>query len=310
MAREWLIATIESAYGTIKSSPTVNTEYIPVRLSEDNSFTMRKVPIRQTIRTADTRNRRAFTLSKRTQYEGQLKCLAYVAHMPLICQWATSMINSGQSSPWTTTERPNDLASCTIDHAIEDPSAGTVTKTRYTGVKVASMEAVWDNQTDYGKVTLNLVGKTSTTHTQTEPADSDYPSAVYCLQDLTTIKFGSTTTNIRSFRLSVANTMAKHFDEAATLSYCRMKGRDVNFGSQLLYKIGTDRRDAFTALTAQDCEFTFTSGSNTMKFDFDNTNYIGSLEDSLPLGDEFSQDMTVEAFYDTSVDGDLAVTFT
>jgi hypothetical protein len=310
MAREALIWTVESAYGTIKTSPVLNTDYLPIRLSDGNSFTVRRAPIRQVINTADTNNLRAFVVSRRYQVLGQLKCLAYVGHMPLLLRWALQGINSGQTSPWTTTELPGDLASATLDHFIEDPSAGTVTKYRYTGMKVLSGEAVWNNETDIGMVTMQLVGKAATTHTQTEPADSDYPSNVYCLQDLTTIKIGSTTTNLSEFRVTWNNNLARRFDEAPTLNSCRLRGRNVDFGANLLYKIATDRRAAFTGQTAQDSEFVFTNGANTMGFDFAATNYISSLEDALPLADDFTQMLGVEAFYDTTANTDLTLSFT
>jgi hypothetical protein len=309
MAREFATLTIESAYGTIQTTPTINTQYVPLRLNEGNAITVRRTPVVQTVRTADTLNRRSFIVTERHMVEGQIKCLAYVPQMPLLLGWALTPINSGQTTPWTTTERPNDLASMTLDHAIEDPVSGTVTKYRYTGLKVRSGSLVFDNQTDMGVLTLDVVGKTTGSTTFSEPADTDYPSAVYCLQDLTTIKYGEATTNIRSLNLSWTNDMAARHDETASLSSCRMRGRTVDFSSALLYKISPDRRAAFIAQTVQDCEFVFTSGANTMTLEFAGTNYISGLNDQTPLAEEFEQEITVGSFYDTTANTDFSLAF-
>lgn len=311
MAREFATLTIESAYGTpTNANATINTTYIPLRLNEGSAITVRRAPVVQTVRTADTLNRRSFIVNERHTVAGQIKCLAYVPQMPLLLGWALTPIDSGQTAPWTTTERPNDLASMTLDHAIEDPVSGTVTKYRYTGLKVRSGSLVFDNQTDMGVLTLDVVGKTTGSTTFSEPADTDYPAAVYCLQDLTTIKYGSSTTNIRSLSLSWTNDLAARHDESPGLASCRLRGRTVDFMSALLYKISPDRRDAFINQTVQDCEFEFTSGANTMKFEFAGTNYISGLNDQTPLAEEFEQEITVGSFYDTTANTDFAISFT
>lgn len=311
MSREFAVLTIESAYGTIQTSPTLNTQFIPLRLNEGNAVTVRRSPVRQVVRTADTRNRRAFQISERHSVAGQIKCLAYVAHMPLLMRWALTPINSGQTSPWTTSEQPNDLASCTLDHAIEDPTNGTITRYRYTGLKVESGSLTFDNQTDMGVLTLNVIGKTTGSTSFAVPTDSDYPATVYCLQDLTTIGLGGTTTNIRSIALNWTNDMAARFDELSSLASCRLRGRTVDLTASLLYKISPDRRTQFNNQTALTCEFTFTNGSNTMVWDFYDNCTLSSVGDQTPLAEEFEQELTAESFYDAATDdSDFGISFT
>jgi hypothetical protein len=311
LSREFATLTIESAYGTIQTTPTINTQYIPLRLSEGNAVTVRRTPIVQTVRTADTRNRRAFTVTERHAVAGQIKCLAYVAHMPLLMRWALTPINAGQTSPWTTAEQPNDLASCTLDYAMEDPTSGTVTKYRYTGLKVQSGSLTFDNQTDMGMLTLNVIGRTTGSTTFSAPTDSDYPSAVYCLQDLTTIGLGGSTTNIRSLALNWTNDLAPRYDETAFLSSCRLRGRTVDLTASLLYKISPDRRTQLNDQTALTCEFVFTSGANTMTLDFYDNCRLSSVGDQTPLAEEFEQEITAQSYYDAATDdSDFGVSFT
>ena len=310
MAREWAILTTESAYGTLTDTPVLNTDYIALRLDQGNSLTIRKTPAQQVIRTHDTLNRRAFRHSERYSVGGTIRCLAYATHLPLLLPWALQPINGAQDSPWTTTEQPNDLASCTLDHTMED-SSGNLIKTRYSGLKVASGELVFNNQTDIGVLTLQVVGKSATTHSQTEPAYTAYPSDVYCLQDLTTFKIASATTNFRQFTVRWNNMLRSRYDEAATLSSCRMRGRDLDYEAVLLLKSSPARRTAFEGLTAQDCEFVWNNGSNTMTFDFNGNSYIDSIQpETTPLEDEFEQTLLLHSHYDGSAGTDLSLSFT
>jgi hypothetical protein len=311
MAREALIVTTETAYGTIKTSPVLGTDYLAFRLHEGNSCTVRRRDIHQTFRTADAANRRALRISKRYAVEGQLKCLAYVSHMPLLLKWALELVNSGQTTPWTTTIRPGMLASMTLDHFLEDSTDGTIAKKRYTGCIVKSGSLVFNNDSDVGLLTLDIVGSTATTHTQTEPALSAYPTSAYCLQDLTTIKVGSATTNIKQLSLNWTNMVKPRWDESPYVTACRLFGRNIDHVAQVLYKDSPDRRGAYEALTVQDCEYVWTAGSNTMKFDFHGTSYFDSVPaESSPLDDDFEQTLTLHSHIDPTAGTDMTLTFT
>jgi hypothetical protein len=88
-AMTWVIIVPEMGYGV----PNVTggnfnlTGAIYATLVGPNSFTMRKVPIRQVIRTADGGNRRKFVVGSRRQYQGTLNTLFHPDQGPF---WATA----------------------------------------------------------------------------------------------------------------------------------------------------------------------------------------------------------------------------
>jgi hypothetical protein len=97
-AMTWLAVVPELGYGVPNATggppPTtmVLTNAIYPTLVGANAFTMRKVPIRQTIRSADGGNRRKFVVGSRRQYQGTLNTLF---HPDQGTFWATAAQSVG-----------------------------------------------------------------------------------------------------------------------------------------------------------------------------------------------------------------------
>src|SRR5690242_13232377 len=87
----------ESSYGTFANpgSPVKGTDYIVIKLTEDNGFTLRAKPKQEFIRGQSFRNRRSQLVQTQTAVEGNLSTILY----PEQTQFLLDMIakqNAGQ----------------------------------------------------------------------------------------------------------------------------------------------------------------------------------------------------------------------
>jgi hypothetical protein len=316
MARQWLVLTSESAYKTKTSTPTINVDFINVRLDQSNAFTPRQTPIPWELRSADTDNERVLTGYERSAYTGRLSTVLYAVQAPFLLKWALTKVDQTPTPdlPWTTTEPAGDLGSVSADFAIEDPVAGTQAKLVYRGGKVLGGELTGSAESPLMRLTLDLAFSDTAASVLAEPAVTAYPTDPYVFQDLTggsaIFKVGSTTTNFRSFSLRWQNNVIPAYDEFAVPQRMRLRGRTIDFETQLLYKTSTDRRTAFTGRTAQDCEFTFANGTNTAKIDLHARSFFSAVEDGLALDDEFTQTVTGQTYFDTATSSSVTLTFT
>lgn len=316
MARQWLVLTSESAYKTKTASPVLNTDMINIRLDQADSFTVRQAPIPWELRTADTDNERVLTGYERSSYTGRLQTVLYAVQAPFLLRWALGKVDQVPTPkiPWVTTEPTGDLGSASADFAIEDPVTGTQSKLVYRGGKVLGGELSGSAESPLMRLSLDLAFSDTAASALAEPAVTAYPTAPYTFQDLTggtsIFKVGSTTTNFRSFSLRWTNNVRAAYDEFAVPQRMRLRGREIGFETQLLYKTSVDRRAAFTGRTAQDCEFTFDNGTNTAKIDLHARTFFSSVADGLALDDEFTQTVSGDTYFDTAQAASVTLTFT
>jgi hypothetical protein len=321
--REFLRVIKESALGTVMTSPVAGTDSIYIRLHDGNNFTPAVEPVMEKIMWGGGLATTGEIISDHYNVSGTLKTKLYPAQDNLLLNWAIATINTGQTTPWTTTEPAGDLASCSIYHAIMF-SNGTYRRKRYSGAKVKSWRIEVNRQGTSATLTLEVTacrayGATSPMDTTSDPdatefpapADSDYPTGPYTFKMTSGgLKLGTTRSAYESLVIAGQNVLdTRHFET----SYAQLNtflGRQASLEADLLFKASPDNRAAYEALTAQDAELTFDTGTNTCKIDFNTKAKITKLANDLPIDKAFMEKLTLENVYDASTGNDIAVSFT
>ena len=160
-AREFLYIVQESALGTPVTSPTIGTNSIFIRLPDSNAFSMVAEPVQQEIMYGGGLAKTAEIVSDHYQLQGTLKTNLYAAQAQFLLNWSAQEINSGGTSPWTTSELPSDLASCSIYHAIR-MNDGSYLRKVYSGAKVSSWQIEVSRQSTYATSVLGITACTQT----------------------------------------------------------------------------------------------------------------------------------------------------
>lgn len=322
--REFLMIHEESSYGTVTltgGAPTTN-RYMYIRLDESNAFSMRPSPQFFRIMHGGGVNIAALTGFGSLAVTGQLRLKLCYSQFSRLMKWGVTRINSGRTTPWTTTDAsnlmpPGDLASCSVYHAIQ-LNDGTYKRRRYSGTKVTgwNFSCNKDAQGQVAVLALDLAAikpignaiDASSDPDATEfpaPADSDFPTdPILFTHSSTGLKIGSTRTLYESFSVSGKNTMGMGFQEKRYLDYICFTGRETTFEAKGVYKASPNDRAALEAVTVQDCQAVFTNGTNTATIDFQGANYFDGVGDDLPMEDKYKQALTLRNYYDTAIGGD------
>jgi hypothetical protein len=321
-AREFLQITQESSYLTPIAVPVRGTSQIAIRLEDGNSFSMRPTPITQSVMYGGGYNVEADTISDKTQLKGTLKTTLCYSQANLLLGAALTKINSAQTSPWTTTEPANQLASVTIDHAIWADDTGAYKRTRYLGCKVdaGSLSSSEDGQKFV--LSLDLNGSTyqgntydsSTDPTSTvfpQPSDNEYPTD-YVLFIHANGGFSIDSAAFAEF-LSlncswqyghVLNFFANRFVQKQ-----RSWGRKVKLDADVILRASPDFRAAFQTLAAKTLSLALTNGTHTITLDWKTKARIEGLDDDLPLGTNYQRKLSLGSRYDTTNNVDFTFTY-
>src|SRR3954471_20775684 len=215
-AREFVWIIKESALNTAMATPTAGTDSIYLRLTEGNSFSMAADTIIEEIPYGGGLAVCGEAIADKYSVKGTLKTRLYPAQQALLMDWGLSRINAAQTTPWTTTEPPGDLASCTVYHAIK-LSDGTYRRKKFTGVKVDAVSIDVSSKSTSAMLTLTLTGCKALGHAldttsdpdATEfpaPAESAYPTAPYTFKHTSGgVKIGSIRTAYDSLSIKVDN---------------------------------------------------------------------------------------------------------
>src|SRR5262249_34384701 len=155
--REYLLIVKESALNTPMASPVAGTDSIYIRLIEGNAFQMYAKPIIEKIPYGGGYAVTSEAISDHYSVEGSLRTKLYPTQAQLLLDWATTRINSGQTFPWTTTELPGDLASCTVYHAVRQ-STGAYNLKQFSGVKVTNCRIEVSRDGTSAVLSLGLMG--------------------------------------------------------------------------------------------------------------------------------------------------------
>ena len=236
-------------------------------------------------------------------------------------QWATSEINSGQTSPWTTTELPNDLASCTVYHGVQT-STGVFWKKSYGGTKVTSVKIEVSTEATAAKITLGLKACTQTalgtltgdpTTALPTPTEAEMPQGPYLFTQLAgNLTLGGVSrTQFSSLAITINNALDGQWFESAGLSILNYHGRESMLEADLYLKLSPDDRSAYEAATAQAATLTFQNGvtGQNMTLNFNGQNFITDLPFDLPINQAFRQKLQLTNTLDATAGSDIAVSF-
>jgi|SRR5579871_1134671 len=321
-AREFLYIVQESALGTPVMSPTIGTNSIFVRLIDGNSFTMYAKPIQERIPYGGGLAIASEVISDHYECKGQLKTKLYPAQAQFLLNWGLLRINSGQTSPWTTTELAGDLASCTVYHAIRK-SDGTYYRKTYSGCKVSSLRVEVSTDSTTAMVTLGLTACTQTGYgTDTgDPSTTPFPVPTEVEMPLTPYTFhqtsgqlsigGATRTQYRDLAIAVNNALDGQWFESQGLSILNWYGRESTLETTLYFKGTPDDRSPFELSTPQAASVTFqnnVTGQN-LTVQLNAQNVVTDLPFDLPLDKAYTQKMTLLNTFDQTAAADISFSF-
>ncbi len=297
-AREYLRVTPEAVPGTFDAAGTA----IILDIDNANSYTVRKTPIRQTLRTAGSFNRRVATFSKKYSLTGNLTWNVRGTQAALLAAWCVPTANV--------------LKSYTIDHvSVLEDSGLTHIYTRDQGMYVQQAQFSAGESDQWFKATLGLVGMSVATITAgafAEPAVTDYPT-----DDFLTFESGAagltlhaaTRVDMDSFQITLKNILDVKYFVAATPQKIKWCGSDVDWTAKLSYLASVPRAD-FEAVTGVTGAITFDNGTHTLVMAMHTKNFYASITDNLDMSKVFLQDINMECFLDTAAATDFTLTAT
>lgn len=308
--REFLRFTKEATFGTFNGTPGTGEQFW-VTLPGPNSFTMRPVPIRYSIRDPGGLNRRRLTGTEQIALSGRLMT---VLHPSQADKFLNTLL--------TTSGTREELGSFTLDHAfLSEASSAAFLYKRYLGCKAKKVGISCSNEGENVKTMVNVdvIGSTPATITVSDmatPAPSNMASDLpYTFQDTSgALVLASTArTQYSSFSLEVNNILDLLFDESQYAGAIRFCGRDINFSFRQRLNLNTDRT-TFEGVTAFSTAVTFNNGTNTAVFTLGSRNFFTSLEDDLQLDKAYYRTINSEVYLDTSLSSgagnDLVLSFT
>lgn len=313
----WIVK--ESAFGTQKTSPVAGTDSIYIRLDGANRFTMRANPIKKEIAFGGGFAAKGYSVSDKIEVKGKLDLEFCYSQATMLGGWAYTRINSGQTSPWTTTEIAGDMASCAIYHAILRDD-GTVKRTRYKGVKVnkATLKSgVGDTTT---MLSLDLIGQKMDANSYDAssdpdgtafplPADTAFPTDPLLFSHLTATVGGSGVSYLEGLTLDVTGQHDPRYFGGHFISRNHLRGRMATVSMELLYTASPNWRSQMEALTSQAATFAFTNGVNTVTINYQSNNLTETVQDDLSPGKEYNQTVTLTNQWYTTGSADLTFTY-
>lgn len=308
-AREFLMIVIESAYGTPKATPSAGTEKIYIRLDGGNAFTMVGDPQMYEVMYGGGRAIPAIMGSDQMQCTGQLTTKFYGSQAVFMTKWMATQVNAAQTSPWTTTEPPDDLASCSVYHAVMR-SDGTYKRIRWAGTKVTNWKVDCSRDSKIATLTLGLqsqkfLGNTfdsSSDPDATEfpaPAESAYPVDPFRFIDLAgNFSIATSRTNFSAVSIAAQNATDPRWFESRFLMLHRFLGRRSTVDSTFLYKASPDDLATYQQMTVKALSLTFNNTVNTAVFQFNAANYFTKLTKVLPLDKVYELGWTMTNVWD------------
>lgn len=335
-AREILYMVEETSFGTTKTSPSLGTHACYQRLDRDNTFGVIEQVPKIAIPYGGGVAIRAESVNDMAFVQGSFSFILYPgifsAHL---LKWALTPINSGRTTPWTTTDSAGvmpvgDLASMCFYHAILQEDGATYTRTRYAGCKCQDITITAAAQGDarVWRVSGTLVGQrpvgnawdSSSDPDATEfplPAETNYPTGPYTFGHLATgsatVTLGSSSGTNRAATCAAASLTVRnqldiaHFTSRfpARINYF---GRDVTAQFGLLYKVSPDDRASHRALTAQTVTLKIDNGVNSLQFALNGNNVIEPWARDLRNANIYMQQISYANQWSPGAANDLAFT--
>lgn len=312
--KRFLRITQEAAYGTFPGSPVS----IYPRLNTPNAFRHMTTPGFWEIMSGSGFAVPALRGTQQASLRATLTTPLCATQAQFLLGWCGLRINSGQTSPWTTTEPAGDFTSCALDYAWTNFD-GTLRTKRFTGCKVARWSVSASKDNPVCMLTIDVVGSTpqgnsydsSVDPTLTAPADSVFPVDPYLFQQLKGgFTLGSSRTNFESFTISSENALTAYFDESRFANAIRIGGRRTTVDARFRLKASPDDRASYENSAALACSMVLTGYSKSVTFAFNAQNFLSSVQEDYPLDAEVYYDGTIANLLDTTATTDFTMSFT
>lgn len=320
MSFEYLQITKEQSYGTIMTSPSAGVDSIYIRLADSNRFGMRKEPVRKTIGYGGGRGNKGYQKTGRYEIKGDLSLELCYTQALLLLNWASTPIStvSSPTTPWPTTEISGDLPSCTVFHGTVR-SDGSARIRGYSGTKVSAWNLACGVESNVAMLKLGLLAQqtwpTDPTAMQAPaPADTAFPTDVLQFYQLSTglSVGGSGLVYPESFTLDVKNDLDGKYFTSQNLVNAHMRGRETTLEMDVLYTASPEWRTLYEGDTIEAVQVAMTNSTHTVTLNLYGNNEITKVTDSLEVGKQYMQNVTLENMWDTSIGNalsDLIFTF-
>jgi hypothetical protein len=331
--REFLYIVQESAYKTPAASPTVwttattyglaNFSAAYVRLDGGNAFTMRPRPTGTvTVPYGGGLDIPAYMTSDKQEVKGKLDLILTVGQAPFWLSWALQKTN-GSTVPWTTSIAANDLASCSVYHAITR-SDNSIKRRVYLGTKVDSATLTVSSESTIAKLSLELSCSTPqgnqfdssvdpTAGTFPAPADNNFPVDPYVFINAGGTSYvtigGAVRTQFTELKFHCQNNLARRWFANRYLQILTLLGRKTTLATKLLYPAsGQDDRTLYEGLNSESVSIDLNNGTHGFTLGLNAQNVFTPFEDDLPLNDLFMQSSTEINMWDASAGSDFTLT--
>lgn len=324
MARAFLQITKESAYKVPMASPVRGTDQIVIRLSGANSYTPRPKHRKYKIMRGGGVAVVALSGADSTELTGKLTTELYAGQAAFLLGLCAQKINTAQTSPWVTTEPAGDLASVTIDFAIQH-SDGTYKRRRNLGMKVGkwNLKCAREDANAVAMLDIDFVGSTPQGNTFDSssdpdvtafptPLDSEYPTDPFLFSHTSgqLLIGGAARVFYGSVELDVTNVLDARYFASRFVQLIRCYGRDSRLKFKHMVMASPDDRATYEALTAQAASVEFNNGTHTAKIDFNGSNPFEGVDDDLPLDKLYEQGLELQNQWDSAAGADITPTFT
>jgi Phage tail tube protein len=289
-ANSWLRVTKESTYG-IYDTGAAPANIAWIRLVGNNAFTVRSVPQRQIIRTADGGNRRLQVVANRHVVTGNLNTVFYPSQAHFFLDAALTLT-------------ANDLFSYTLDFF------DTVQVHSMLGAKIATMTIAGTATGDYLPLTMSWLCQSRGTTTLAQPAQTLFPAEnpYQHVESKGHLSIGGTTSKYSALSIAIKNTLDGTWDEDQWITACYYCGRDIDMSVRLQYLTTAMRADleAQTPLTVT-AAWARAAGLAT-SFDLKTRNYVADCGDDLPINAAAYQTIGLQTFLDPAAGTDASFT--
>lgn len=286
-------------YGVFNSAPTTGQIIYP-SLYGGNSFTVRNVPQRQVIRTADAGNRRREVVAARKVYQGVLNTLLRPDEAAYWITAATTLTNDGAGRPFL----PSYSA------LFWDSTQAW----KLLGGMIQSMTITASAMQDYVSMTINWIFQTRdpTFTTFAQPPENKY-SILVPYEHVETAGLillgGSAITKYKTLTLTFNNVLAGTFDELHYISACYYCGRDFDFTFGPQYIATTYRTDFENQVPLTFAvQFSRASPAHSLAINCETNSYLSTVDDDLPLDGPGYQTVGVQVFFDPAANVDFTTT--
>jgi hypothetical protein len=292
----WLQIAEETTYGVYPTTPT----FMSPRLYNGNSFTVRRMPQRQEIRSADAGNRKIQVVANRQVFQGTLNTLLYPTQAAF---WATALS--------LITGPPVDIPSYSIIYW------DSVQAWKLLGGKIARWSLTANAQQDYVSLSVDWIFQTRdpafTTYAQ--PAQTVYPTETpyQFVETAGNVTLASAAiTKYKNLDITISPVLVGTWDEQPIITSLLYCGRDASFSFGPQYTATVYRGD-FENQTPLAFVLEFIRGpssAHTLTFTCEASSYISNIADDLPLDGAAYQSLDVQVFYDKAATTDFTMVAT